>query len=34
MKPFDTLPVELRQASRDVSELEEIVSKQIAKDLE
>ena len=34
VKPFDTLPVELRQASRDVSELEEIVSKQIAKELD
>lgn len=29
--PFDTLPVELRQASRDVCELEEYVSKRCRK---
>ena len=34
VKPFDTLPVELRQASRDVSELEEIVAKQIQKGMD
>jgi hypothetical protein len=34
VKPFDTLPVELRQASRDVSELEEIVAKQIVKEMD
>ena len=34
MKPFDTLPVELRQVSRDVSELEEIVAKQIQKGMD
>lgn len=27
IKPFDTLPVELRQMSRDVSEMEELVSR-------
>ncbi|MBR6722929.1 hypothetical protein IKL64_05700 [bacterium] len=31
IKPFDTLPVELRQASRDVSELEDAVSKHVEK---
>ncbi len=34
VKPFDTLPVELRQASRDVSELEEIVSKYVSKSMD
>ena len=31
VKPFDTLPVELRQVSRDVSELEDAVSKHVEK---